>query len=234
MNGTVQSKAFNSSGRPSNLEKSNQYSSSEVSVQSLSYSPVSTDLGKHYTSDFQEAAAEKTARPPAAAELAVDDDVRPENSLQVVATIEIEKEKVATDVSCAKSAGPPEVRKPYMDDSVPMHQTLWDKLASSSDNPELSPWGTCDTPPPHNDIIHAEPLPSAQKLSYDTNLEGGYQVPQFSGEGADTEIDLTSDYYQEPPVWQPFLSDEGYTYYYNNITGETRWEIPTDNTYGGK
>lgn len=246
VNGTVQPKGHNfSSGGPFNLEKHNQHPSSEVSVQSLSYSPVSTDLGKHYISDLQ-VAVDTTRAPISATKSAdnalfqtiTDEDIRPEFSTQVDPVPVIEADRVTSQpsVTVAKSSDPPEVRKPFVDDSVPMHQTLWDKLASSSDNPELSPWGDSVTPPPRKELTCENAPPTAQKLSYDANLEAdGHQEGHFSNdnEDADAEVDMSYEQYQEPSAWQPYLSDEGYTYYYNSVTGETRWELPSGDTYGG-
>lgn len=221
---------------------------------------MSTDLGKHYTIETH------TGDDPAVRQVSIEaktdaESLETQSSLRTVPPdagmslspitdekgldikVTTQKKVVSFAVASALHESPITDPHRYMDDSVPMHQTLWDTIAACADHPVLSPWGETEGSGKEHVDNRSSISPIPQQLEYD--------VGRRSGTGYDLVLDVISNNtpedgayiggdvgsYQEQSEWYPYQSDEGYTYYYNSITGETRWELPGNESfqqYNGK
>jgi hypothetical protein len=94
----------------------------------------------------------------------------------------------------------------------------------------------------HRDALYDNGKTSGREADYERgdtqhaeNTGGQYEEEQYEGEQYE-EDELNGPMAQEeagddahlPPGWLEFETDDGNVYYYNALTEETVWELPTE------
>lgn len=107
------------------------------------------------------------------------------------------------------------IHKGYLDNSISKGSSILDEAPKK---PDVS-WETFQ---PSSITVEVSPPPSVSSSNSSNSImnQNFFQQPTQTQPVEPQSPTL-------PPGWEAATTEEGYTYYYNTSTGESKWELPT-------